>query len=100
MDNIIKMVLAEASKSNVDKRKVGCVIVGPEGQILGVGHNSEYPPHAPLNPKRTPTTARVEHAEIMALGEVSSYILSSEELLNNSIVYVSQTPCQGVNLWG
>ena len=77
--------MAEAAKSNVDKRKVGCVIVGPIGQILGVGHNT--------------VDMRVvgglhTHAEINALAEVSSHILSEPDILVNSVVYVSHAPCK------
>ena len=39
---IIKYVLAEAAKSNVDKRKVGCVIVNSTGKIVAAGRNASF----------------------------------------------------------
>lgn len=38
---LIELVFGEAAKSNVEKRKVGCVITDSEGIIVGSGHNSD-----------------------------------------------------------
>jgi len=46
--DIIKYVLAEASKSNVEKRKVGCVITDTLGTITGQGFNNSST-HAEIN---------------------------------------------------
>ena len=80
------MVMAEAAKSNVDKRKVGCVILGKSGEIFGVGHNT--------------VDMRVVgglhlHAEMMALKEVSPTTLEMvKEGALNPTVYVSHAPCK------
>ena len=84
MERIIKMVMAEAAKSNVDKRKVGCVILGKSGEIFGVGHNYECK-----------ETSRNVHAEMEALREVSSTTLEMvKEGSLNPTVYVSHAPCK------
>lgn len=85
MEQIIKMVMAEAAKSNVDKRKVGCVIIGKNGEIFGVGHNTEELPDA----------INFWHAEMMALNEVSPKTLEMvKEGSLNPTVYVSHSPCK------
>ena len=92
MEDIIKMVMAEAAKSNVDKRKVGCVIMGENGEILGVGHNLEttVTPYADYA-----TCLVVEHAEEMAITDVSLFMLEGvAEGLFNPTVYVSHSPCK------
>ena len=86
MENIIKMVMALASKSNVDKRKVGCVILGKRGEIYGTGYNSaDY--------TQTPPTHL--HAEMMAMDEISPTLMQHvAEGLCQPTVYVSHTPCK------
>lgn len=39
-EDIIKYVFGEAAKSNVEKRRVGCIIVDRHGGIVGRGYNS------------------------------------------------------------
>lgn len=88
MEDIIKRVMAEAAKSNVDKRKVGCVIMGENGEIYGVGHNTETLHHGPdfLN---------VVHAEEMAIDEISPTIFQHiAEGLCKPTLYVSHAPCK------
>lgn len=67
---IVKYVMGEAAKSNVEKRKVGCVIMHG-GNILGRGYNTD-----------------TYHAEIAALEDCSPI-----ELPENTVAYVSQPPC-------
>lgn len=77
--------MAEAAKSNVDKRKVGCVILGKSGEIFGVGHNVE----------NNQGTIHDYHAEMMALEEVSPMTLEMvKEGSLNPTVYVSHSPCK------
>lgn len=67
---IIQYVFSEAAKSNVEKRKVGCVIVDAGGCIVGKGFNGF-----------------AAHAEIAAAESVLSPYKSPVK------VYVSQPPC-------
>ena len=75
--DIIKYVFAEAAKSNVDKRKVGCVITNNKGAIVAAGRNASF------DDDETPDI----HAEEMAC----------EEFEDNGTgpytAYVSQPPC-------
>lgn len=73
---IISYVFAEAAKSNVEKRKVGCIITMPNGDIIGKGFNTID-----------------EHAEAAAVRDVLSMrhlVLPTSTILT---VYVSQPPC-------
>ncbi len=96
MEDIIKMVMAEAAKSNVDKRKVGCVIMGENGEILGVGHNLE----TTVTPYADDATCLVvEHAEEMAINDVSQFMLEGVAGgLFNPTVYVSHSPCKNCSM--
>lgn len=92
MEDIIKRVMAEAAKSNVDKRKVGCVIMGENGEIYGVGHNIET---LLCSPDLRPDLTEVVHAEIAAIEEVSPAILEYiAEGLCKPTVYISHEPCK------
>lgn len=75
--DLVKYVLAEAAKSNVDKRKVGCVITNAQGAVIAAGRNATF------NDDETPDI----HAEEMAC----------EEFEDNGTgpytAYVSQPPC-------
>lgn len=44
---IVKYVLAEAAKSNVEKRKVGCVITNGKGAIVAAGRNASFKDERP-----------------------------------------------------
>ena len=66
---IIGMVFGEAAKSNVEKRKVGCVIMDSEG-VVSSGYNTND-----------------LHAEVMALQTMPNIIAGK------AIIYVSHTPC-------
>lgn len=76
MKEIIGYVFGEAAKSNVEKRKVGCVIVDGEGTVLGKGYN------------HTMAGLPDIHAEMVALedGRHKSFI-------KPFTVYVSHQPC-------
>lgn len=69
---IISYVFAEAAKSNVEKRKVGCIIINQYGTIVGRGYNED----------------RV-HAEVAAI----STVVVQEPKIEQYTVYVSQPPC-------
>ena len=76
--DIIQYVLSEAAKSNVEKRKVGCVIVNAHGAIVAAGRNASFE-----EDEEKPDI----HAEEMACEEFED---------NNTgpyIAYVSQPPC-------
>lgn len=73
---IISYVFGEAAKSNVEKRKVGCVIIDSRGKIAGTGHNKESNSEPDV------------HAEIMAL-----YKVVVTEHTPPFTVYVSHEPC-------
>lgn len=70
--------MAEAAKSNVDKRKVGCVIVNKAGKIVAAGRNASFEDDG-----LTPDI----HAEEMAC----------DEFVDNDTgpytAYVTQPPC-------
>lgn len=72
---IISYVFAEAAKSNVEKRKVGCVIVDATGKIVGKGFNK--------GTEDLPDT----HAETNAIHSVMA------KPVDPCTVYVSQPPC-------
>jgi deoxycytidylate deaminase len=74
---IVKYVLAEAAKSNVDKRKVGCVIVNKNGSIIAAGRNASF------DDDETPDI----HAEAMACDEFE------DNDTGPYTAYVSQPPC-------
>lgn len=73
--NIISYVFGEAAKSNVEKRKVGCVIADEAGRLLGKGYNTEE-----------------SHAEIAALEGFKNYgyVYTPGTMLT---VYVTHQPC-------
>ena len=80
MKDIAKYVMGEAAKSNVEKRQVGCVIVGHnpyenEEKIVAVGHNIEG-----------------QHAEAMAC---ENFVADAVERgqYQEFKVYVSHPPC-------
>jgi len=76
-NEIAKYVLAEAAKSNVDKRKVGCVIVNAKGSIVAAGRNACF------EDDDQPDI----HAEEMACDEFE------DDDTGPYIAYVSQPPC-------
>ena len=71
--------LAEAAKSIVDKRKVGCVITDGKGAIVGVGRNASF------DDDETPDI----HAEEMAADDFEG----REDGVGPFTAYVSQPPC-------
>ena len=73
---IIKYVLAEAAKSNVEKRKVGCVITNNKGAIVAAGRNASFKDERPDI-----------HAEEMACEEFE------DKGEGPYIVYVTHCPC-------
>ena len=76
-EDIVAYVFSEAAKSNVDKRKVGCVITNSNGAIVAAGRNASF------EDEDKPDI----HAEEMAC----------EEFEDNGTgpytAYVSQPPC-------
>lgn len=72
---LIELVFGEAAKSNVEKRKVGCVIVDCTGTVVGLGCNSD---------DGTVHT----HAEVAALNAIEVGPLKPPYQ-----VYVSHQPC-------
>ena len=74
-ENIIKYVFAEAAKSNVEKRKVGAVIVDGNGTIVGAGHNAYAG----------------AHAEVAAIADWNKH--ASTPTLAPLTMYVSHPPC-------
>jgi deoxycytidylate deaminase len=77
-NDIVQYVLAEAAKSNVDKRKVGCVIVNSKGAIVAAGRNASFD-----EDDNKPDI----HAEEMACDEFE------DNGTGPYIAYVSQPPC-------
>lgn len=77
MKEIIGYVFGEAAKSNVEKRKVGCVITDSQGRVVGKGYNTDK-----------------LHAEVNACRYLES-ILTANQLLTERpfTVYVSHEPC-------
>lgn len=80
MKDIAKYVFGEAAKSNIDKRKVGCVITelhkdGSES-ILVAGHNNDK-----------------AHAEVVAIGKVLTILGHHRANSAKLKVYVSHEPC-------
>lgn len=77
-DRIVQFLLAEAAKSNSDKRKVGCIIMDDDNLVLGYGHNIEY-------------SAGTAHAETEAIKMLTErYPLGNRSTLT---LYVSHPPC-------
>lgn len=77
--DIISYVFSEAAKSNVEKRKVGCIIVDSKGCIISKGFNTAL------------DNQPDEHAEVAA---VNKLLARGTELIDNSItIYISQAPC-------
>ncbi|AWD90274.1 hypothetical protein [Dickeya phage Amaethon] len=77
---LISYVFGEAAKSNIEKRKVGCVIIDADGQIVGKGFN---------NMQTTQLGYTFEqHAEVAAVISItkSNYPIPCT-------VYVSHPPC-------
>jgi pyrimidine deaminase RibD-like protein len=73
-NEIIKYVFAEAAKSNIEKRKVGCIIVDDATQvIIGKGYNTDG-----------------IHAEVAAISDASNKVSDNPTSVT---VYVSQPPC-------
>tara|TARA_R110000744_G_scaffold102772_1_gene197422 strand:- start:184 stop:798 length:615 start_codon:yes stop_codon:yes gene_type:complete len=91
MEDIIKYVLAEAAKSNLDKRKVGCVIVNKtSNQIIGKGHNCK-----PERNLISDSPEKVFHAEVNAVRSISAadcYLITEGDI--TAIAYVSHDPCK------
>jgi len=76
-NEIAQYVLAEAAKSNVDKRKVGCVIVNSKNAIVAAGRNASF------DDDDKPDI----HAEEMACDEFE------DDDTGPYTAYVSQPPC-------
>lgn len=74
--DLAKYVLAEAAKSNVDKRKVGCIIVNKHCAIVAAGRNAKFEDDTPDI-----------HAEEMACSEFT------DDGTGPYTAYVSQPPC-------
>jgi deoxycytidylate deaminase len=91
MEDIIKYVMAEAAKSNLDKRKVGCVIVTKNSnRIIGKGHNCK-----PERDLISDSTEKVFHAEVNAVHSISAadhYSIVEGDI--TAIAYVSHDPCK------
>ena len=91
MQDIIKYVMAEAAKSNVEKRQVGCIITGTKlsdgkEEIVARGHNIEE------QETFHPEDVKCVHAEAMACEDfVASAV--EETYYNSFKVYVSHPPC-------
>ena len=81
LSNIVQYVFAEAAKSNVDKRKVGCVIVNAAGRIVAAGRNAKF------DDGETPDI----HAEEMACEDFVAQAVEHSE--GPFTAYVSQPPC-------
>lgn len=84
---LIDLCLAEAKKSTAKKRKVGCVIVDKENNVIGTGYN-----HNPNTPGRCEddegnTLQDVVHAEMMAIMD------AKEKVTDNSTIYITHPPC-------
>lgn len=79
--DIVPYVLAEAAKSNVDKRKVGCVITDRNGAIVAAGRNASF------EDDETPDI----HAEDMACQEFEESDIDSSR--GPFTAWVSQPPC-------
>ncbi|MGL5567497.1 MAG: dATP/dGTP diphosphohydrolase domain-containing protein [Plesiomonas sp.] len=75
---LIELVFGEAAKSNVEKRKVGCVIVDSTGTVVGLGHNSD-------------DGLTHVHAEVAAVNDALATSLYRERLPYK--VFVSHQPC-------
>lgn len=71
--------MAEAAKSNVEKRKVGCVIVNGRGAIVAAGRNASY------EDGETPDL----HAEDMAVQELEDRDVDDGPFK----AYVTHPPC-------
>ena len=75
--DIVKYVFAEAAKSNVEKRKVGAVIVDGNGTIVGAGHNTDG-----------------VHAERAAIADLFDCLRRIHESVPAPLtMYVSHPPC-------
>lgn len=76
-NDIIKYVFAEAAKSNIEKRKVGCIIVSDDTQaIIGKGYN-----------------VYGIHAEMAAISDGLKNHVITDRTAFPVTVYVSQPPC-------
>jgi len=86
MKDILKYVMGEAAKSNVEKRRVGCVITAVDVKtgkeiVVGSGHNSSAYP---------------EHAEVRALLNLQQnlpYKVSDLMVTHKAKAYVTHQPC-------
>lgn len=85
MKEIIGYVFGEAAKSNIEKRKVGCVIVNRHGEIVGKGYNHYEPCFDALHQIE-------QHAEVSALKDAST---NKARFTDGSpyTAYVSHAPC-------
>jgi tRNA(adenine34) deaminase len=73
--------LAEAHKArDLGEVPVGCVIVGPDGNVLGRGHNRTRTDKSPL-----------AHAEMLAIAEATRAL--DFERLTGCTVFVTLEPC-------
>jgi len=73
--------LAEARLArNLDEVPVGCVIVGPEGDVIGRGHNRTRTDKSPL-----------AHAELLAIREACAHL--GYERLQGCTAFVTLEPC-------
>lgn len=73
--DIVSYVFSEAAKSNIEKRKVGCIIIDGNGVIVGKGFN-----------KGTEGLPDI-HAETNAIHSIKA------KPIGPCTVYVSQPPC-------
>lgn len=80
-EKIINYVFGEAAKSNVNKRKVGCVIVDRNEAIVAAGRNASF------EEDDKPDI----HAEDMACQEFVAKDV--EDVLGPFIAYVTHQPC-------
>lgn len=85
MKEIIGYVFGEAAKSNIEKRKVGCVIVDGGGRVVGKGYNQYIPGFD--------ESRQIEqHAEVSALRDSGLYVDGAPRVMPYT-VYVSHQPC-------
>ncbi|UIS54081.1 hypothetical protein ZHX_gp21 [Edwardsiella phage vB_EpP_ZHX] len=75
---LVAYVMGVAAKSNIEKRRIGCVIVDSKGRVLGEGYN----------------TSEV-HAEIAALKSMLNRVSNADPVKANETrtVYVTHQPC-------
>mgnify|MGYP003654444538 CR=1 FL=1 len=76
MRNLTKYVLGVAAKSNIEKRQVGCIIVGDHGRIYAEGFNDEE-----------------SHAEAHACEDLIAEGDYNAKLNGKLTAYVTHQPC-------